>query len=173
MENSPRATSVPPARQRAPAETPARFAAQYPVAIFVSAVTTASASAGSSTGGMLEGSVCRPKKTKKTAAKRSRSGARRWCAPSATSPESAMPTRNAPTAADTCNCCASPAITSVSPSTTSSSFSGSSLETNRETSRPYRTARTRTSPATPSATARVRLPAARPDPASSAVTMGR
>lgn len=35
MENSPRATSVPPARQRPFAEIPARRAAQYPVAIFV------------------------------------------------------------------------------------------------------------------------------------------
>lgn len=74
IENSPRATSVPPARQRPLTPTPARFAAQYPVAIFVHAVTRASASAGSRTGRMLAGSVCRPKKTKNTAANRSRSG---------------------------------------------------------------------------------------------------
>lgn len=100
------------------------------------AVRTARISAGTITGGMLSGLVFSPKKTKKTAAKRSRSGTRTACAPSATSPESAMPTRNAPTAAETCNCWAIPATSSVSPSTTSSSFSGSSLETKREITRP-------------------------------------
>ena len=99
------------------------------------AVSTASARAGSRTGGMLAGSVCSPKKTKKTAANRSRKGLSRVCAPSATSPDSAMPTRKAPTAADTWSCWATPATRIVRPSTTSSSFSGSSLETNREISR--------------------------------------
>ncbi len=173
MENSPRATSVPPARQRPFTPTWARRAAQYPVAILVSAVTTASASAGSSTGGMLAGSVCRPKKTKNTAANRSRNGLSSVCAPSATSPDSAMPTRNAPTAADTWSCWASPATSRVRPRTTSSSFSASSVETKREMSRPYRTAVKSTSPATPSAIARVTLPAARPTPASRAVMIGR
>ncbi len=136
IENSPRATSAPPARQRPSTEIPDRRAAQYPVAIFVTAVSRASARAGSRTGGMLAGSVCSPKKTKKTAANRSRSGLSSVCAPSATSPDSAMPTRNAPTAADTWSCCATPATRIVRPSTTSSSFSGSSLETNREITRP-------------------------------------
>lgn len=136
MENSPRATRVPPARQRPLTPIPARRAAQYPVAIFVPAVTRASARAGSRTGGMLAGSVCRPKKTKNTAANRSRSGLSRVCVPSATSPERAMPTRNAPTAADTWSCWAMPATSRVRPSTTRRSFSGSSLETKREMSRP-------------------------------------
>lgn len=136
IENSPRETSAPPARQRPRSAIPARRAAQYPVATLVSAVTRASSSAGSRTGGMLVGSVLSPKKTKKTAAKRSRSGLSRVCAPSAASPERAMPTRKAPTAADTWSCCARPATSRVSPRTTSSSFSGSSCETNFEITRP-------------------------------------
>jgi hypothetical protein len=47
-----------------------------------------------------------------------------------------MPTWNAPTAADTCNCCATPATRIVSTSTTRSSFSGASLDTKREITRP-------------------------------------
>ena len=46
----------------------------------------------------------RPKNTKKIAAKRSRSGVSTWLAFAATRPDSAMPTRNAPTAADTLTC---------------------------------------------------------------------
>ncbi len=122
---------------------------------------------------MLAGLVLRPKKTKNTAAKRSRSGLSREWAPSAASPESAMPTRNAPTAAETCNCWAMPATSRVRPSTTSSSFSGSSCDTKREMSRPYRSATKSTRPAVASATASVMLPASRPAPASRAVRIGR
>ena len=63
MENSPRATSVPPARQRPAPRMPARCAAYQPVATFVSAVTTARSSAVTSTGGMSAGSVDSPKNT--------------------------------------------------------------------------------------------------------------
>ncbi len=141
MENSPRATRVPPARHRPPPRMPARRAAYQPVAIFVSAVTTARSSAGTSTGGMSDGSVERPKKTKKTAANRSRRGVRRVLAPSATSPDRAMPTRKAPTAADTWSSWARPATRRVRPRTTSSSISALSEETARLISRPWRRAR--------------------------------
>jgi len=101
MENSPRATRAPPARHRPRLAIPARRAAQWPVTILVAAVTTARTAAGRSTGGISAGSVLSPKNTKKTAANRSRSGLTSVWAPSATSPDKAMPTRNAPTAAET------------------------------------------------------------------------
>ena len=46
----------------------------------------------------------------------------------ATGPDSAMPTRKAPTAADTFSCAASPATSRVSPNTPSSRASGSRAE---------------------------------------------
>jgi hypothetical protein len=49
IENSPRATSAAPARARPARPIPARRAAHHPVTIFVSAVTTASAAAGTMT----------------------------------------------------------------------------------------------------------------------------
>ena len=173
MENSPRATSVPPARHRPRDPIPARRAAYHPVPILVKTVTTASSRAGSSTGGIWAGSVESPKNTKKTAANRSRSGVSSLRAPSATSPESAIPTRNAPTAAETCNCWATPATRTVSPRTTRSSISGLSEDTARLMSRPCRSARYSTNPTVPSATSRAMLPPARPTPASIAVSSGR
>ena len=54
--------------------TPARRAASHPVSSLVTMPTRASSAASPATGGILAGSVCRPKKTKNTAANRSRSG---------------------------------------------------------------------------------------------------
>jgi hypothetical protein len=131
MENSPLATSTAPARQRPRARTPARRAAHQPVATLVAAVTSARAPAARATGGMEPGSVCRPKKTKNTAANRSRRGASNGWAASAACPESAMPTRNAPTAAETLSCWAIPATTRATPRITSSRASSLGLNTSR------------------------------------------
>lgn len=136
-------------------------------------VTTASSEAGTSTGGMSAGSVDSPKKTKNTAANRSRSGLNSRRVVWATSPESAMPTRKAPTAADTCSCWATPATSSVRPRTTSSSISGLSEETALLISRPCRSAPYSARPAEPSAMASVTLPLARLTPATAVVRIGR
>ena len=79
--------------------------------------------AGTNTGQMPAGSVTRPKKTKKIAANRSRSGESSCTALWATGPERAIPTRKAPTAADTLTCSANPATSMVRPSTPRSSGS--------------------------------------------------
>ncbi len=172
-ENSPRGVSVTAARQRPRRLTPARRAATNPVAIFVAAVTTASASASGSTGRSLLGFVDSPKNTKNTAAKTSRSGASTSAAVRATVPDTAMPTRNAPTAADTLSSSASPATSRVRPSTPSSSDSLSRAETRAVTCRPNRMATTMTAPtvATAMETVSAILPA--PPPASRAVSTGR
>ena len=60
MENSPRATSAPPARQRPARRCRPGGRRSQPVAIFVAMVTTASASAQPSTGGIPAGSVLQP-----------------------------------------------------------------------------------------------------------------
>ena len=75
----------------------------------------ASASAGSSIGISPDESLVSPKNTKKVAAKRSRSGVSTWLAFAATLPDRAMPTRNAPTAADTPTWAARPATSMVRP----------------------------------------------------------
>jgi hypothetical protein len=64
-----------PARLRPAVSIPARAAVQYPVIIFVIAVTKPSVIAISATEISVAGSICSPKKKKKIAAKRSRSGA--------------------------------------------------------------------------------------------------
>ncbi len=120
IENSPRATSAVPARNRPIGPIPARRAAHHPVRIFVPTPATASRDAARSTGGSSAGEVSSPKKTKKTAANRSRRGLSTSRAPSATGPDTAMPTRNAPTAADTWSFWAAPATSRASPSTRSS-----------------------------------------------------
>lgn len=84
-----------------------------------------------------------------------------------------MPTRNAPTAADTWSFCVMPATTSASPSTTRSSISGLSDETALLSSRPWRNARYSTVPTVPRAIASVTPPAASPRPASRVVSSGR
>ena len=109
MLNSPRETITVPARTWPAGPIPPRRAAHAPTPILVSAVTSPSANPGSSIGGMSAGRICNPKKTKKTAANRSRSGASRVYAFSATRPDSAMPTRKAPTASETWTSAAAPA----------------------------------------------------------------
>ncbi len=156
---------------------PALRAAHQPVNTFVATPASASSRAGRNTGGISLGSVCRPKKTKNTAAKRSRSGVSTSRAPSATGPDTAMPTRNAPTAADTRTCWAAPATSRASPISRNSRISllGSAfgLWTSRLTCRPYRNARTRTQTSAASATSSVTDPWASVWWASSAVRMGR
>jgi hypothetical protein len=120
IENSPRATSVAPARTWPRILMPARRAAHAPLAVLVTTVTAANATAGPITAGIACGSVCSPKNTKNTAAKRSRSGESNCWALSDTRPDRAMPMRKAPTASETCSPCAMPATSSVMPSTESS-----------------------------------------------------
>ena len=107
---------------------------------FVTIVTIASTTAGNSTETRADESVVRPKNTKKIAANRSRSGVSTVLAFSATLPERAMPTRNAPTAADTLTSAATPATSIVSPSTPSSSGSYWSAGNRRDTKCPCRSA---------------------------------
>jgi hypothetical protein len=107
-------------------------AARYPVKIFVALVISARIAAGNNTGGMLVGSVERPKKTKKIAANRARSGERSCWALCATRPDSAIATRNAPTAAETLTPCAIPATSMGSPRTPSSKDSEWSAAKRRE-----------------------------------------
>src|SRR2546429_397246 len=172
-QRAPRGTSTVPARTRPSVPTPARLAASQPVTSFVPAVTTASAAAAGSTSGMAAGFVERPKKTKKTAAKRSRSGVRTFLASSATRPDSAIPIRNAPTAAETCSCSAMPATSSASPNTRRSSTSSSVLKTSRLIAPPKRSAISRTEPMAATATTSAIEPVTRPTPATRAVRMGR
>src|SRR5205814_6924055 len=94
---------------------PARRAAQYPVSTFVRVVTAPNPTANGSAGTRVAGSISSPKKKKNIAANRSRSGLTRRCDCSATEPDSAMPTRNAPIAAETWNRCATPATSSTAP----------------------------------------------------------
>jgi CPA2 family monovalent cation:H+ antiporter-2 len=101
MLNSPRGIIAAPARSRAVVPSPASAPAIHPVAAFVAMPATASANAMPATGSSWLGLVCSPKNTKKTAANRSRRGASRSRAVCASGPDSAIPTRNAPTAADT------------------------------------------------------------------------
>jgi hypothetical protein len=108
IENSPRATSAAPARTLPGRPTPARRPAIQPVANFVAIPVAAGAAAGSRATGDCPGSVDSPKNTRKTAANRSRSGMSRSRTRSATCPDRAMPTRKAPTAADTCTASAAP-----------------------------------------------------------------
>ncbi len=134
MENSPRATSAPPARHRPPGDTgPAR----RPVP---GGDLRQSRDDGQHERGQQhqqDGRVgVQPEEDEEDRREEIRNGLSSVCAPSATSPDRAMPTRNAPTAAETWSCCAMPATRIVRPSTTSSSFSGSSLETKREMTRP-------------------------------------
>ena len=107
---------------------------------FVTIVTMASASAGSSMGMSPDESLVSPKNTKNVAAKRSRNGVSTWLAFAATLPDRAMPTRNAPTAADTPTCAARPATSIVRPSTPSSSGSYWSAGNRRDTMCPCRSA---------------------------------
>ncbi len=55
-----------------------------------------------------------------------------------------MPSRNAPTAADTCSCEATPATSNAEPSSLSRNTSWSGLSTMAEMNRPYFNATTRT-----------------------------
>jgi hypothetical protein len=82
---------------------------------------------------MVEGSVLRPKTTKKIAANRSRSGSRMRVALCAVAPEMAIPSMKAPTAADTCMAAASPATSRAAPSRLSRKTSEFSLCTALDT----------------------------------------
>ncbi len=173
METSPRATRAAPARARPRDATPARRAAHQPVPTFVAVVTSASTTAHSSTSGMAPGSVCRPNTTKNTAANRSRSGSSSFVAFSAVGPEMAMPSRNAPTAAETCIAEAMPATSSAEPRILSRNTSRSALSTTVETYLPYRSATSRTTLTTASETPTALSPPSRLTPASRAVRIGR
>src|SRR5262245_36877484 len=173
IENSPRATSSVPARTRPRTPTPARRAAHQPVASLVAAVTQASAAAGSRAGGSWAGSVCKPKNTKNTAANRSRSGPSSARAPCAAGPDRAIPARNAPTAADACSACASPATRKARPSTLSSRTSSRGLNTSRLAAGPKRSASSSTTPTAPTAPAIGSSPPTRLSPASRTVRTGR
>lgn len=89
------------------------------------------------------------------AANRSRNGPTSWDARLDTGPEIATPTRNAPTAAETCNCSATPEITSVTPRTVSSNTSSDGLTIHRLTVTPCRMATMMTTATTTSATTKV------------------
>lgn len=95
---------------------PCLLAAHQPVTTFVAVVTRASATATTSTDGIVAGSVLSPNTTKNTAANRSRSGSSSLVAFSAVEPLIAMPSRNAPTAAEICSAEANPATSSAAPS---------------------------------------------------------
>jgi hypothetical protein len=126
-----------------------------------------------SMGTMSRTSVDSPKKRKNTAAKRSRSGVSTRCACFAAGPEIAMPTRNAPTAAETFARAARPATRSVRPSTDSSRTSASFDQTRRDTQRPWRSAMKRINTTTASAITTEIVAAPKPLPIRSAVRTGR
>ena len=92
---------------------------------------------------------------------------------SAVDPEIAMPSRNAPTAADTCSADAKPATSSAVPSTLSRKTSRSGLSTTAETKRPYRSATTSTTATTASEIATASSPPRNDTPISTAVRIGR
>ena len=140
---------------------------------FVSVVTTASTIAQPSTGGIDAGFVLSPNTTKNTAANRSRSGSSMCVAFSAVEPEIAMPSRNAPTAADTCIADATPATSSAAPSTLSRNTSRSGLSTAAETYRPNFSAITSTTVITSSEMPTASMPPSRDTPPSTAVRIGR
>ncbi len=127
-------------------------------------------SATPSTGGMDAGSVFRPNTTKKMAANRSRRGSSTRAAFSAVAPEMAMPSRNAPTAAETCSAEAIPATSSAAPMSVRRNTSRSLLSTTAETTFPHRRAMTRTRVTTSSETPTVPTPAAIAGSASRAIT---
>ncbi len=140
IENSPRAMSGAPARARPRRPITCRAAAHHPDATLVAPVTSASAAATPSADGSVPGSTWSAKKRKNVAAKRSRNGRMSAEARSDTEPESATPTRNAPTAAETRNRSAIPATSSVVPSTVRSRTSSDGLESHRLTTGPWRNA---------------------------------
>ena len=115
----------------------------------------------------------RPNTTKKIAANRSRNGESTRVAFSAVSSEIAMPSRNAPTPAETCSCEAMPATSSAMPRTRSRKTSEVGDSTTADTARPNRSATTSTTISRPTAIATVRSPATRPSAASAAVVIGR
>lgn len=115
IENSPRAISSTPARRHPRWSTVVLRAAQYPVAIFVTAVSRPSVSAKGRAGTSVAGLISSPKKQKNVAANRSRNGPKRRCDCSAIGPESAIPTRNAPVAEETWKRCAAPATSNTAP----------------------------------------------------------
>ena len=102
-----------------PGRCPCAVPPNIPAPTLVNAVQRPKTTAAGSTGSKLAGSISSPKKKKKVAAKRSRSGASKRCDCSAMGPEIAVPTRNAPIAADTCNRCMRPATNNTAPSTES------------------------------------------------------
>jgi len=89
-------------------------------------VNTFNPSATGNAAGNVAGSICRPKKKKKVAANKSRSGARSRCDCSAIGPDNAIPTRNAPIAADTRKRSAKPATSSTVPNVVSRMISSDS-----------------------------------------------
>ncbi len=173
MENSPRAIRAVPARTRPGRAMPARRAAHQPVPTLVAAVTTASTPATAATGRRSPGSIWSPKNKKKVAAKRSRSGLTRRLARSWALPPRAMPTRKAPTAAETWSWAATPATSRVRPSTPSRRASSERLSTARLTTGPWRRATNRTTATAARAAVTETTPATRDPPASSTATTGR
>jgi hypothetical protein len=115
MENSPRAINDAPARNASNEFMFAYLAESQPIKSFVSAVKMPNETANSKTGGKEAGLICNPKNKKKMAANKSRSGKSNLCARLAIGSETAMPTRNAPMAAETCSFCAIPATNKIKP----------------------------------------------------------
>jgi len=173
MENSPRGISATPARSRPRCPMPALAEAHQPVAILAAAVPTPKAAASGSTPWICAGLICRPKKTKNTAANRSRSGRSNATALSATGPDKLTPTKNAPTVAETLSWAATPATSRVSPSTRSSSTSSLGPNTNRASTPGKRHAMTNTATTAPSARPRFAVVASTPSPEISAASTGR
>ena len=122
---------------------------------------------------MSAGSVVSPKNTKNTAANRSRSGANRWRATSATSSVKSNPTRKAATAAEKLKTSAIPATKMAAPNNVRSKATGWSAFSSAFANFKRCRESNKTAPTTASATPTLTKPAANPAPVAIAVTIGR
>ena len=136
-------------------------------------VTMASNAATRSTGGRSPGSIRRLNSTKKIAANRSRNGVSSASARSRTSPDSAMPTRNAPIAELTWTCSARPPTTRIPPITLRSSASSERAEITLLIGPPKRMAMINASVVTARATPTESVPDNSEPPTSSTPSTGR